>query len=126
MSLQAKLMITALLLANAVLVVELLRKRKLTESYTLLWLFVIAATIAATWADRLLKDLTRFFGAVAPVSALTLLSLAFILVMLIFFSMKISRLNDELKRLAQELALRLPSRPAEDGGRGTPGAPPGP
>jgi hypothetical protein len=108
MSFQAKTMITVLLLANAVLVVELLRKRRLTESYTLLWLFVIASTMAATWADGFLRRLAWFFGAATPLSALTLLGLAFILVMLIFFSMKISKLTKELKDLAQEVALRTP------------------
>lgn len=110
MTLQAKLMITLLLLANAVLVVELLRRRKLSESYTLLWLFVVTLTIAAAWSDRLLAVLARFFGTVAPVSALTLLSLAFILLMLIFFSMKVSRLDAQVKQLAQELALRTGGR----------------
>jgi hypothetical protein len=115
MSLQAKLMITALMVGNALLVIELLRKKKLTESYTLLWLFVILGTAAATWADRFLLGLTRFFGALAPVSTLTLLSLAFILVMLIFFSMKISKLTRELKDLAQQVALRTPPTPSGEG-----------
>lgn len=105
MSLQAKLIITALALANGFFILELLRKRKLTESYTLLWLLVIGSIFFATWADRFLFTLTRFFGAIAPVSTLTLLSLAFILVMLIFFSMKISRLERVLKDLAQRVAL---------------------
>ncbi|MBF8258559.1 MAG: DUF2304 protein [Actinobacteria bacterium] len=116
MSIQAKMMITALLLANAVLVIELLRTRRLTESYTLLWLFVIACTTGATWADGLLRRIGWFFGAAAPISALTLLGLAFILVMLIFFSMKISRLTKELKDLAQEVALRIPSSTARQEG----------
>lgn len=108
MSLQAKAMITVLLLGNAVLVIELLRTRRLTESYTLLWLFVIGGTMAATWADGFLRRIGWFFDAATPISALTLLGLAFILVMLIFFSMKISRLTRELKDLAQEVALRIP------------------
>ena len=106
MTFQAKIMITILLVANAVLVVDLLRSRRLTESYTLLWLFVIVATTAATWAGGFLSTLAWFFGAASPLSALTLLGLAFILVMLIYFSMKISRLTKEMKDLAQEVALR--------------------
>ena len=109
MSIQAKAMITVLLLGNALLVIELLRTRRLTESYTLLWLFVIGGTMAATWADGFLRRIGWFFGASTPISALTLLGLAFILVMLIYFSMKISRLTRELKELAQEVALRIPS-----------------
>lgn len=120
MSFQAKLMITLLLLGNALLVLELLRKKRLSESYTLLWLLVIASTAAATWADRFLASLSRFFGAIAPVNALTLLSLVFILVMLIFFSMKITRLTNQLKEIAQQLALVTAPRgfggSGEDGG----------
>ncbi len=117
MSFQAKLMISLLLLGNTVLVIELLRKRRLTESYTLLWLLVVLCTGIATWSDRLLMGLTRFLGALVPVSTLTLLSLAFILVMLIYFSTKISRLAQELKDLAQQVALRTPPDrgPKKDG-----------
>jgi len=120
MSFQAKLMISLLLLGNTVLVIELLRKRRLTESYTLLWLLVVLCTGIATWSDRLLMGLTRFLGALVPVSTLTLLSLAFILVMLIYFSTKISRLTQELKDLAQQVALRTPPDPgAKKDGPGT-------
>jgi len=115
-SFHAKMMISAILLGNAVLVVELLRKKKLTESYTLLWLVVISCTAMATWADRLLARVTRFFGAIAPVSALTLLSLVFVLIMLIYFSMKISRLTKELKELSQQVALRTPPFGGRDQG----------
>src|SRR5512143_1001292 len=106
MSLHAKLIITAVALANGLFVLELLRKRKLTESYSLLWLFVIAAILFATWMERFLLSVTRLFGAIVPVSALTLVSLVFILLMLIFFSTKISRLEWRIKELAQQVALR--------------------
>ena len=118
MSLQAKWIITILLSGNAVLVIELLRRRRLNESYTILWLFIILGTTIATWSDRLLDFLTWFFGAIAPVNALTLLSLVFILVMLIFFSMKISQLTRELKDLAQQVALRTPVDKGQAGGEG--------
>ena len=116
MSFQAKLMITLLLSGNALLVLDLLRKKRLSASYTILWLLVIASTVAATWAERFLNSLTRFFGAVAPVNALTLLSLVFILAMLIFFSMRITRLTNQIKEVAQQLALATASR--DRGGEG--------
>ena len=108
MSLQAKLVITAFALFNVIFVVELLRKRKLSESYTLMWLFVIVAVIFFTWADRFLSSITSYFGAITPVSTLTLLSLLFILVMLIFFSMKIHKLERLIKEMAQRVALDNP------------------
>ena len=108
MSLQAKLVITAFALLNIAFVVELLKKRKLSESYTLMWLFVIGAVIFFTWAERFLSSLTSYFGAITPVSTLTLLSLLFILVMLIFFSMKIYKMERLIKEMAQRVALDNP------------------
>ncbi len=106
MSLHAKLIVTAVALANGLFVLEMLRKKKLTESYSLLWLLVIAAILFATWMERLLMYVTKVFGAIVPVSALTLLSLVFVLMMLIYFSMKISKLEWKIKELAQQVALR--------------------
>ena len=97
-----------LALLNIVFVVELLRKRKLSESYTLMWLFVIGAVIFFTWAERFLSSITSYFGAITPVSTLTLLSLLFILVMLIFFSMKIYKMERLIKEMAQRAALDNP------------------
>src|SRR3990172_4322807 len=105
MSFQAKMIITVMALVNLVFIMELLRKRKLSESYTLLWLFVIGAGIFFTWAAQFLSSLTRFFGAIASVSTLSLLSLLFILFMLIFFTMKIYKLERIIKELAQRVAL---------------------
>ncbi len=106
MSLHAKLIVTAVALANGLFVLEMLRKKKLTESYSLLWLLVIAAILFATWMERFLLYVTKVFGAIVPVSALTLLSLVFVLMMLIYFSMKISKLEWKIKELAQQVALR--------------------
>jgi len=108
-SLHAKLIITAFAVLNVVFVVELLRKRKLSESYTLMWLFVIGAVIFFTWAARFLASLTLYFGAITPVSTLTLLSLLFILAMLIFFSMKIYKMERLIKEMTQRIALDNPT-----------------
>ncbi len=105
MSFQAKLIITTLAMLNGVFVLDLLRKRKLSESYTLLWLLVIFAMFFFTWADKFLYSLTLLFGAITPVSTLTLLALMFILIMLIFFSMKIYKMERMIKELVQRVAL---------------------
>jgi len=115
MSLQAKLVITAFALLNVLFVLELLRKRKLSESYTLMWLFVIGAVIFFTWAERFLSSIKSYFGAITPVSTLTLLSLLFILVMLIFFSMKIYKMERLIKEMAQRVALDNPKGNVDSG-----------
>ena len=115
MSLQAKLVITVFAILNGAFVVELLRKRKLSESYTLMWLFVVGAVVFFTWAERFLSSLTSYFGAITPVSTLTLLSLLFILVMLIFFSMKIYKMERLIKEMAQRAALDNPTGKVDPG-----------
>lgn len=105
MSFQAKLIITVMALLNGAFVMEMLRRRKLSESYTCLWLLVVGGVIFFTWAERFLASLTSLFGALVPVSTLTMLSLLFILFMLIFFSMKIYKMEQRIKDLTQRVAL---------------------
>jgi hypothetical protein len=117
MSLHAKMIITLVAVFNCLFVLEMLRKKKLTESYSLLWFLVIGVILFATWMERFLFYVTRLFGAVVPVSALTLLSLVFILVMLIFFSMKIAKMERKIKEMAQQVALANASTGNREGER---------
>lgn len=107
MTFQAKIMISLIALLNGMVIIDLLRRKKISESYSLLWLFVIFSVIVVTWSKRLLVFIAHFIGALAPVNALTLLSLAFILLMLIYFSMKISQLSTELKDFVQNTSLMI-------------------
>jgi hypothetical protein len=87
------------------LVFELVRRKRLLERYALLWLFASAVMLAlATWRDALevLADATGI--AYAP-SALFAVAFGFVLVLLLHFSLVISRLADQNKVLAQRLAL---------------------
>ena len=78
------------------LVFELVRRRRLMERYALLWLFA-----SATLLGRVAVAIGIFY---AP-SALFAVALGFILVMLLHFSLVISRLADQSKVLAQRVGL---------------------
>lgn len=87
------------------LVFEFVRQRRLMERYALLWLLSTATLLLlAVWRDllELFADAAGIFY--AP-SALFAVALAFILAMLLHFSLVISRLTDQNKVLAQRLAL---------------------
>lgn len=93
--------ITVLLLG---LVLELVRRRRLIERYALLWIVaVVALVILAVWRGGLevLKDVV---GTEDPVNALFLIAFAVLFALALHFSVAFSRLSEEAKILAQEVA----------------------
>lgn len=87
------------------LIVELVRRRRLREEYSWLWLLTGAGMITLVVWYRLLLFITRLIGAGTPVTTLFLFSSLFLLVIVIHYSVIISKLTTQVKNLAQELAL---------------------
>ena len=84
---------------------ELVRQRRLLERYALLWLFsALFLLVLSTWTG-LLEELANLVGIAYPPSALFVFAFGFILVLLLHFSVAVSRLADQNKVLAQRLAL---------------------
>ena len=92
---------SALLLA----VVELVRQRKLAEGYSLLWLATATSLLMLALWRELLEVLAGLLGIFFPPMALFVISIGAILLILLQFSMVITRLDRENKLLAQELAM---------------------
>lgn len=86
-------------------VVELVRRRRLQEEYSLLWLATGVALIVLAASRQLLDSVALMVGIAYPPSALFMLALGFMLLLLLQFSVVISRLSGENKRLAQEVAI---------------------
>jgi hypothetical protein len=86
-----------------VIVFELVRRRRLMERYALLWLFATVTLLAlAVWKD-LLEQVAAAVGIYYAPSALFAIAFGFVLVLLMHFSLVISRLSDQNKVLAQRL-----------------------
>jgi hypothetical protein len=86
-------------------VLELVRRRRLLERYALLWLLsAIVLLTLAVW-QGLLADLARAIGVIYPPNALFLIAFGFVLILLLHFSVAVSRLADQSKVLAQRVAL---------------------
>lgn len=109
------------LLASAALflfVLELVRRRRLLERYALLWLFSSLVLIGlAAWRGGL-EWLADRFGIAYPPNALFFVAFGFVLALLLHFSSAVSRHSDQIKVLAQRLALleeRLRRRELEEG-----------
>ena len=87
------------------LVLELVRRRRFLERYALLWLVAAFVLLAlGVWRD-LLEELAQLVGIAAPENAFFVVAFAFTLVLLLHFSLAVSRLADQNKVLAQRLAM---------------------
>ena len=86
-------------------VLELVRRRRLLERYALLWLLsTVVLLVFAVWRG-LLDDVARRIGVAYPPNALFVIALFFVLVLLLHFSVAVSRLSDQTKILAQRIAM---------------------
>lgn len=86
-------------------ILELVRRRRLLERYALLWLFSGVVLLAlAVWRGAL-EQLALLVGIAYPPNALFFVAFAFVLLLLLHFSVAVSRLTDQSKVLAQRLAL---------------------
>jgi len=95
------IIVTVLMLA---LVVDLVRRRRLVERYALLWMLAASfLVVLAVWNGGL-NFIADIAGIKSPPNALFLLGLAVIFGLLLNFSIAFSRLSEETKILAQEVA----------------------
>jgi hypothetical protein len=86
------------------IVLELVRRRRLVERYALLWMLVsLTLLVLAVW-NQLLNWLTDRVGFQVPANFLFAASFGVVFVLLLHFSVATSRLSEETKMLAQEVA----------------------
>jgi hypothetical protein len=87
------------------LVLELIRRGRLKERYSLLWLFSGAVMLVLSLSRDLLEYIARLVGIFYPPSLLFLIAFIFLLLITLHFSAVISGLSEKNKKLAQEIAL---------------------
>jgi len=105
-SIETKAQIVALIVTLAIflLVLELVRRRRLAERYALLWMLAaIAMLVLAIWTDGL-DVIADLMGIQEPANAIFILAIGVIFILLLHFSVAVSRLAEENKILAQESA----------------------
>jgi hypothetical protein len=104
---ETRIQILAIIAAGALLLVvlELVRQRRLLERYALLWLVsAVVLLVLASWRGAL-SSLANLVGIAYPPNALFFFAFAAILILLLHFSVAVSRLADQSKLLAQRVAM---------------------
>jgi hypothetical protein len=86
-------------------VIELVRRRKLKEEYSLLWVATALVLLVLSIWYQLLLDITQAIGAVMPSSTLFFFGLIFVMLMLLHFSVRVSALERRMTALVQELGI---------------------
>jgi len=117
-----KLIIVTAVAGVAVLafILELLRRRQLQEKYAILWLAVGILTIPLAIFPGIINVAARALGVAYGVNLILFLGLVFLLLVCIHLSWEVSRLEEETRTLAEEIALMRTGReqprqePADD------------
>jgi len=101
-----KVRIVAVILTAVMLgiVLELVRRRRLVERYALLWMIVALVLLVLATVPQLLNLASDAIGIEVPANALFLAAFAVAFLLLLHFSVVTSRLSEETKILAQEVA----------------------
>ena len=103
----SRLQLLAILVTAGLFVVvfELVRRRRLLERYALLWLFASVVLLGLSIWRGLLEDLASAVGIFYAPSAFFAVAFGFVLVLLLHFSLVISRLAEQTKVLAQRVGM---------------------
>ena len=105
MPLQQKIFVISISIILFIVIIDLVRRRKLREEYSWLWLLTGVVIIILAGSYDLLRFITKLLGVVVPTSALFFFGLLFLMVISLYYSTKISSLHDRVKDLAQEVAI---------------------
>lgn len=86
-------------------VIELIRRRKIKEEYSLLWLFLGFSFLAMSLSQTLINKLAALIGIVYSPAALLLFLILGCFAILIHYSAVITKITTKNKDLVQELSI---------------------
>ena len=84
---------------------ELLRRRQLSEKYTVLWLVVGVVLLVLTVFPNVLVSISRSAGVTIPANLLFFVAIVFLICVALHLSWELSRLENETRKLAEDLAI---------------------
>jgi len=91
--------------ALVLFVLDLVRRKRLSEDFSLLWIGATVVIAVLGFSTPLLKLITRALGVMFESSTVFLFGLGFAVCMLLYLSIRVSRLVADRDTLTRELAL---------------------
>ncbi len=86
-------------------IMELLRRRQLSEKYAVLWLVVGVLLLILTIFPGMLGTVSGLVGVEVPSNLLFFTAIVFLIGVALHLSWELSRLEDETRKLAEDLAI---------------------
>lgn len=88
-----------------VVILEMVRRRRLEEEDSFLWLIIgLGIVVLVLWQD-LLEWLTHLIGATAQTTTIFIFGLVIVILINLYSSVKITKLRRQIKELAQQVAM---------------------
>lgn len=102
-----KMQIISLIFSGFILYIifEMVKKKKIKEEYSILWFIMGLIFLFVSVFPSIIDKLGSLFGIAYAPTLILLLLIAFILAVLIHFSVVLSRLSEKNKDLIQEVGL---------------------
>ena len=105
MPLKGRIIVAILTFFLFVIVLNLIRKRRMKIEYSILWLSVsFIILLMSIWQD-LGDRIAHFMGIDYPPALFFLVAIVFVLLILLHFSLEMTKLKDQFKTVVQELSL---------------------
>ena len=105
MSNSLKLFLVLLLILSIILIIRRLKHQKISIRYAVLWILLIVALIVSVIFSNFYFNLSKFLGFEKTSNMIFLLGFFFLFYLIFILLTNISKLNDKVKTLVQEVSL---------------------
>ncbi len=105
LSFRAHVVVLLVVLGGAFFLLRLLNRRQMRGKYTLLWMFTGIAVILLAAFPTILDRTSRFLRIYYAPTTLFVVAIGFLMLVCIYFSYELSRLEERTRVLAEELAI---------------------
>jgi hypothetical protein len=102
---RAHILVFVVAVGGAAFLLRLLRRRQMRGKYTLLWMSVGLAVLLIVAFPSIVDRTSRFLHIYYSPSTLFLAAIGFLLLVCVYFSYELSRLEERTRILAEELAI---------------------
>jgi len=109
---RAHILVLISVIVGGFFLLRLLNRRQMRGKYTLLWMFVGLAVFVLALFPSILDRVSRWFRIYYAPTTLFLVAIGFLLLVCIYFSYELSRLEERTRVLAEELAILRAEREA--------------
>jgi hypothetical protein len=88
-----------------VTILEMVRRKKLEEEYSFLWLIIGLGIVVLVLWQGLLEWVTHLIGAMTQTTTIFIFGLVILVLINLHFSVKITKLSRQVKELAQQISI---------------------